>query len=344
MATLVTGGAGYIGSHMILRLLDAGETVVVIDDLSTGHDWAIPGRAHFVKGEVSDPKALEAACKLADIDAVIHFAGSVVVPESIADPLKYYRNNTCASRALIENCLAHRIGSILFSSTAAVYGDPESCPVAEESRTLPLSPYGASKLMVETMLHDIAAASDLRYGALRYFNVAGADPQGRAGHSTVGATHLLKVACEAALGVRDGLTVHGTDYATRDGTAERDFIHVSDLVDAHYLALSHLREGGASFTANCGYGQAYSVLEVIEAVKTASGVDFPVHLGPRRPGDSMRVIADNRKIMSLFDWQPAYRDLTTIARHALAWEHKLGTRNAPDKKADGSVDVPPDQT
>lgn len=328
MATLVTGGAGYIGSHMVWRLLDAGETVVVVDDLSAGHDWAVPGQAHFVWGNAGDRDVLDQACALAQIDAVIHFAGSVVVPESLSDPLKYYRNNTCTSRQLIENCLARGIEQILFSSTAAVYGEPDVCPVPETASTLPTTPYGASKLMVEAILRDTARASDLRYGALRYFNVAGADPQGRAGHSAETATHLLKVACQAALGVRDGITVHGTDYPTRDGTAERDYIHVSDLVEAHFLALRHLREGGDSFTANCGYGRSYSVLEVIDAVRTAAGRDFPVHHGPRRAGDSARVIADNRALLKLFDWQPAHRDMTSIARHALDWERRLRDRNA----------------
>jgi UDP-glucose 4-epimerase len=333
MAILVTGGAGYIGSHMVWRLLDAGETVVVIDDLTTGHDWAVPGQAYFIQGDVDARDTLERACALADIDAVIHFAGSVIVPESLADPLKYYRNNTCASRALIENCLSLGIEKILFSSTAAVYGEPDTCPVSETAPTVPTTPYGTSKLMVEQILCDTARATGLRYGALRYFNVAGADPQGRAGHSATGATHLLKVACEAALGIREGITVHGTDYPTRDGTAERDFIHVSDLVDAHFLALHHLREGGNSFTANCGYGRAYSVLDVIDAVGKAAGRDFPVHLGPRRDGDSARVIADNRALLELFDWKPAYGDLALIARHALDWEKRLLARNAPDTQA-----------
>ncbi|SDU02309.1 UDP-glucose 4-epimerase GalE [Stappia sp. ES.058] len=339
MATLVTGGAGYIGSHMVWRLLDAGETVVVIDDLSTGHDWAVPGQAHFIQGNARDQHVLEKACTVADIDAVIHFAGSAIVPESITDPLKYYGNNTCASRDLIENCLARDIRRILFSSTAAVYGDPGDHPVSETARTKPLAPYGASKLMVEAILHDTARATGLRYGALRYFNVAGADPQGRAGQSTAGATHLLKVACEAALGIRDGITVYGTDYPTRDGTAERDFVHVSDLVEAHFLALRHLRDGGESFTANCGYGQAFSVLEVIDAVKEAAGVDFPLRFGERRDGDSARVVADNRKIHSLFDWQPAHHDLPTIARHAVDWERKLRARNAPASGTDGSAPI-----
>ena len=333
MATLVTGGAGYIGSHMVWRLLDAGETVVVIDDLRTGHDWAVPGQAHFIQGDVSERDVLQRACALAPIDAVIHFAGSVIVPESLADPLKYYRNNTCASRALIENCLAAGIERILFSSTAAVYGDPDTCPVAETAPTVPTTPYGASKLMVEQILRDTARATGLRYGALRYFNVAGADPLGRAGHSTTGATHLLKVACEAALGIRDSITVHGTDYPTRDGTAERDFIHVSDLVEAHFLALRHLRDGGDSFTANCGYGQAYSVFEVIDAVAKAAGREVPVRLGPRRDGDSARVIADNTALLGLLDWHPAYCDLAVIARHALDWEERLRARNAPVSQA-----------
>ncbi|WP_349360277.1 UDP-glucose 4-epimerase GalE [Stappia sp.] len=328
MAILVTGGAGYIGSHMVWRLLDAGETVVVVDNLSTGHDWAVPAQATLVEGDIGDPATLARAFGQVGIEAVIHFAGSVVVPESLADPLKYYRNNTCASRALIEACVARNVTSLIFSSTAAVYGEPEACPVAEDAPKRPVSPYGTSKLMTELMLADVARASGLRYAALRYFNVAGADPQGRTGQSTQGATHLLKVACEAALGKRDGLTVFGTDYPTRDGTAERDYIHVSDLVEAHFLALKRLRDTRENFTVNCGYGRGYSVLEVVQAVQAAAGSPFPVHHGGRRAGDPPQVIADNAAIVKLLDWEPHHMDLERIARDALAWERHLQTRNS----------------
>ncbi|WP_306030699.1 UDP-glucose 4-epimerase GalE [Stappia sp. MMSF_3263] len=328
MAVLVTGGAGYIGSHMAWHLLDAGEDVVVLDSLATGHQWSVPGSASFVQGEVSDPDALRQVLSIAPVDAVIHFAGSVSVPESLENPAKYYRNNTCATLALVENCLAAGIETVLFSSTAAVYGEVGAGPVSETTPALPTTPYGASKLMVETMLRDISAAGPLRHAALRYFNVAGADPQGRTGHSTRGATHLLKVACEAALGTRKGMTVFGTDYATRDGTAERDFIHVGDLVEAHYLALKRLRANPESFTLNCGYGRGYTVLETIEAVRRATGSEFPVDYGPRRPGDLGSVIADSTSIRDLLGWRPALNDIDVIARHAIEWEQHLARRNA----------------
>lgn len=325
MAVLVTGGAGYIGSHMAWRLLDAGERVVVLDSLEGGHDWSVPPAAAFLRGDVADGDAVARALDLAGepVDAVLHFAGSVSVPESVERPEKYYRNNTCATLALVESCRAAGIANVIFSSTAAVYGEVGSDPVDEAAPTRPTSPYGMSKLMSERMLADIAGAHSLRCGVLRYFNVAGADPLGRTGHSTRGAAHLLKVACEAALGLRDGLTIHGTDYPTRDGTAERDFIHVSDLVEAHYLALLQLRAGGAGFTLNCGYGRGYTVLETIDAVKRLSGSDFAVHTGPRRPGDIASVVADNRAILARLGWTPVHDDIDTIAGHALAWERKL---------------------
>ena len=329
MAVLVTGGAGYIGSHMAWRLLDAGERVVVLDSLEGGHDWSVPPAAAFLRGDVADGDAVARALDLAGapVDAVLHFAGSVSVPESVERPEKYYRNNTCATLALVESCRAAGIANVIFSSTAAVYGEVGSDPVDEAAPTRPTSPYGMSKLMSERMLADIAGAHSLRCGVLRYFNVAGADPLGRTGHSTRGAAHLLKVACEAALGLRDGLTIHGTDYPTRDGTAERDFIHVSDLVEAHYLALLQLRAGGAGFTLNCGYGRGYTVLETIDAVKRLSGSDFAVHTGPRRPGDIASVVADNRAILARLGWTPVHDDIDTIAGHALSWERKLLQRS-----------------
>ncbi|MCA1297385.1 UDP-glucose 4-epimerase GalE [Stappia indica] len=327
MAILVTGGAGYIGSHMVWTLLDAGEDVVVLDNLCTGHEWAIAGQAHFVRGDIDDPAIIERITNAHDIEAVIHFAGSVVVPESVADPIKYYRNNTCATLALVDHCLKAGINRLIFSSTAALYGAPEEAPVAEDTPLAPLSPYGTSKLMIEQMLRDIAATGALHYAALRYFNVAGADPHQRTGQSTDGATHLIKVACEAATGKRPGMSVFGTDYDTADGTALRDYIHVSDLVNAHYLALQHLRAKSESFTLNCGYGHGYSVYEVIDAVKRLSGNDFPIQLGQRRVGDSPRVIADNTAILEKLDWQPQYADLDLIVRHALDWEKHLAQRN-----------------
>lgn len=329
MAVLVTGGAGYIGSHMVLRLLDARERVVAVDSLEAGNEWCVPPAARFVQGDVADRQVIIRALELAGepVDAVLHFAGSVSLPESLAHPEKYYRNNTCATLALIEGCRAAGISNVIFSSTAAVYGEVGGRPVNEKTTTQPASPYGMSKLMSERMLSDIAGAHGLRCGVLRYFNVAGADPQGRAGHSTRGTASLIKVACEAALGLRDGLTIHGTDYPTRDGTAERDFIHVTDLVEAHYLALQKLRAGDAGFILNCGYGRGYTVLETISAVKRASGKDFAVRTGPRRPGDIASVIADNRQILARLGWTPAHDDIDMIAGHALAWERKLLQRS-----------------
>lgn len=328
MAVLVTGGAGYIGSHMVWRLLDAGETVVVIDNLSTGHSWSIPGQATLIAGDIADPQVLRAACDAAPIEAVIHFAGSVVVPDSIAEPARYYRNNTCATLRLLEHCLATGIHRFVFSSTAAIYAETDGQPLREDAPLRPATPYGRSKLMIETMLADIASASPLRYAALRYFNVAGADPQGRTGQSTAGATHLLKVACEAATGRRAGLAIFGTDYPTADGTAERDFIHVADLVEAHYLALERLRLQDGNFTLNCGYGRGVSVLDLARTVQRVSGVDFPLTFTGRRPGDLGRVIADASRLRADLGWTPRHDDLARIVGDALAWERHLARRNA----------------
>lgn len=329
MSILVTGGAGYIGSHMTWLLKDAGEDVIVLDNLSTGFEWALPGDVQLVKGDVGDRAVLDELMKAHDIEGVIHFAGSIIVPESVSDPLKYYKNNTANSRELIEACVRHGVDKFIFSSTAAVYGDPETVPVAEDAPLKPLSPYGTSKLMTELMLNDVAAAHDLRYTALRYFNVAGADPKGRTGQSTKNATHLIKVACEAALGKRGHLGVFGTDFDTPDGTGVRDYIHVSDLVSAHYLALNRLRDDGTSVVMNCGYGEGYSVRQVIEAVKTVSKVDFEVREEPRRAGDSPKVVAQNAKILSEIDWKPQYNQLDLIVEHALNWEKHLSQRNSP---------------
>lgn len=328
MAVLVTGGAGYIGSHMVHALLDAGEQVVVLDDLSTGFRWAVAPQAAFVLGDVSDEALVKAVVAEHKIDAVIHFAARIVVPDSVADPLGYYLANTVKTRALLEALVAAGVPQMIFSSTAAVYGMVGSEPVDEAAPLSPVSPYGRSKLMSEWMLADTAFAFPLRYVALRYFNVAGADPQGRTGQSTAGATHLLKVACETALGKRPGMDVYGTDYPTPDGTCLRDYIHVSDLVAAHLDALRHLRAGGESGVFNCGYGRGYSVLELLEAVKRVSGVDFPVRFADRRPGDPMAVVAKADRIRATLGWTPKLDDLDTIVRTALDWERGLDARRA----------------
>ena len=327
MTVLVTGGAGYIGSHMVWDLNDRGQKVIVLDNLATGFDWLLPGDVELIVGDVADTALLDGLLREHHVDAVIHFAGSIIVPESVENPLKYYRNNTAASLNLINACVCNGVRDFVFSSTAAVYGDPETVPVPETAPLNPVSPYGRSKLMVELMLADAAAAHEFSYFALRYFNVAGADPAGRSGQSTSEATHLVKVACEAALGKRDGVTVFGTDYDTADGTGVRDYIHVTDLVAAHRLALEHLRSGGEGGPLNCGYGHGFSVLEVIERVKALSGVDFDVKYADRRPGDSQSVIADSSRLGDALGWQPAHDDLDTIVGHALAWETKLAARN-----------------
>ena len=326
MTILVTGGAGYIGSHMVHALVDAGERVVVLDNLSTGFASAVAKGATLVAGESGDQPLLAALIKKHEVDAIIHFAASLVVPESVAHPLSYYRNNTVNSRALIETAVETGVKYFIFSSTAAVYGNPARVPVAEDDPTVPMSPYGSSKLMTETMLRDAGAAHGLRHVILRYFNVAGADPQGRIGQSTKGATHLIKVAVETALGQRAKMDVFGTDYDTPDGTCIRDYIHVSDLVRAHSDALAHLRSGGGQATFNCGYGRGFSVLDVIETVKRVSGVDFKVDFAGRRPGDPARIVAASDRIRAALKWQPQFDDLPTIVTHALAWERKLAAR------------------
>lgn len=327
MAILVTGGAGYIGSHMVWRLLNAGERVVVADRLSTGFDWAVAPEAALEVGDIGDANFLDVLFTKYSVEAVIHFAGSVVVPESVAHPLAYYDNNTAKSRLLIEQAVRHKVDKFIFSSTAAVYGNVGNDPVTEERPLLPESPYGRSKLMTELMLADVAAAHDFEYTALRYFNVSGADPLGRAGQSTRGATHLLKVACEVATGKRRSIQVFGTDYPTPDGTCYRDYIHVSDLTNAHYLALQRLRNGGGSLVANCGYGRGFSVLEVINTVKAIAGCDFEVEFGPRRPGDPMTVVANADRARREFGWEPEYDDLNFIVQTALDWERSLSSRN-----------------
>jgi UDP-glucose 4-epimerase len=328
MTVLVTGGAGYIGSHMVHELADRGERAVVVDNLSTGFSWAIPKDVPLVEGETGDGELMRSVIARHDVTAIIHFAASVVVPDSVSDPLGYYRNNTASSRTLIEAAVKAGVRHFIFSSTAAVYGNPPTVPVAEDAPLAPMSPYGSSKMMTEIMLRDTGAAHGLKHVILRYFNVAGADPRLRTGQSTRGATHLIKVAVEAAVGVRPGIEVYGTDYPTADGTCIRDYIHVTDLVRAHCDALGYLRGGGDSATLNCGYGRGFSVLEVIAAVKQVSGVYFPVAHAPRRPGDPARIVAACERARTVLGWQPQLDDLATIVSHALAWERKLRERGS----------------
>ena len=334
MAVLVTGGAGYIGSHMVWELIDAGEEVVVLDRLTTGFAWAVAPEAKLVVGDVGDGTLVSDLIATHAVDSIIHFAGSIVVPDSVADPLAYYDNNTVKTRALIESAVKGGVGHFIFSSTAAVYGATGAEPVMENAALNPESPYGRSKLMSEWMLADAAAAYGLRYTALRYFNVAGADPKGRTGQSTAGATHLIKVAGQAALGKRPFIEVYGTDYPTPDGTCIRDYIHVSDLAAAHRLALERLRQGGTSLVANCGYGHGYSVFEVLDSVRRVHGRDFDVRLAGRRPGDAAAVVANPALARRELGWSPRLDDLDGIVRSALEWERRLTTmNNAPEPAA-----------
>jgi UDP-glucose 4-epimerase len=322
MPVLVTGGAGYIGSHVVRQLVERGERVIVLDNLSSGFREALLG-VDFVLGDVGDRDLVEALLREHGITTVLHFAAHTIVPESVRDPLKYYGNNTCATRALLTSCAAAGVREFVFSSTAAVYGMPESGEASEDTPTVPINPYGMSKLMSEHMLRDLSAASSMRHVILRYFNVAGCDPGGRIGQSTRNATLLIKVACEHAVGRRDRLSVFGTDYATADGTCIRDYIHVDDLAGAHLGALDHLRDGGASSTLNCGYGHGYSVREVIDAVERASGTRLNVVEEPRRAGDPPMLIARSERLKSLLGWTPKHDHLDFIGRTALAWERKL---------------------
>ena len=321
---LVTGGAGYIGSHAVLALIDAGHRPIVIDNLVTGFRWAIADEATFYEGDISDSDLVLKIIAEQDIDAIMHFAGSVVVPESVENPLKYYDNNTAKSRSLIKSAIASGVRHMIFSSTAATYGIPETSPVREDMPTVPINPYGTSKLMTEMMLRDVAAAHDFNYCALRYFNVAGADPLCRTGQSTVGATHLLKIAVEAALGKRASVSVFGTDYATEDGTGVRDYIHVSDLASAHVIALEALvADPERSHTLNCGYGHGYSVMQVLDAVDRVTNTKLHRTFEGRRAGDPDALISDNIAIKKRFGWEPRYDDLDQIVQHALAWERRL---------------------
>jgi len=337
MTVLVTGGAGYIGSHMVHALVEAGEAVVVIDNLSTGFSTLLPEGVPLFIGDAADENLVEGVIAAHDVDSIIHFAGSVVVPDSMRDPLGYYRNNTMTTRSLLNAAVKSGVSRFIFSSTAAVYGNPDQVPVAETAPTRPLSPYGSSKLMTEIMLHDVASAHGMKYVVLRYFNVAGADPKGRTGLATFGATHLLKIAVEAATGQRAKVDVFGTDYPTPDGSCIRDFIHVSDLAQAHRAALSYLRDGGMSATLNCGYGRGYSVLQTIEAVRRVSGRTFAVQYALRRPGDIMTMVADTSRIHATLHWTPQYADLDIIAAHALAWEEKLCQQRQGEQRQEASA-------
>ena len=324
---LVTGGAGYIGSHAVLALKDAGYGVVVIDNLVTGFRWAVPDDVPFVQGDIADRPLVEATLRDHGISAIMHFAGSVVVPESVENPLKYYHNNSAKTRDLIDSAVRVGVPHFIFSSTAATYGIPEVEAVREDTPQQPINPYGMSKLMTEYMLRDVAAAHPMNFCALRYFNVAGADPQGRTGQSTAGATHLIKVAVEAALGKRESVAIFGNDFATPDGTGVRDYIHVSDLAAAHVLALEALMaEPERNHLLNCGYGRGFSVLDVLNAVDRVTNTPVRRVMSPRRAGDPPALISDNRAILATFPWQPRYADLDVIVAHALAWERALAER------------------
>jgi len=327
MAILVTGGAGYIGSHMVLALADRGEKIIVADNLSTGFPWALPTGVTLRGGDVGDEAFIRAVILDHGITEIAHFAAKIVVPDSVSDPLGYYLANTVKSRALFDTAIKAGVKRFIFSSTAAVYGEASGEPLSEEQVALPVSPYGRSKLMTEWMLQDAAFAHDIRFIALRYFNVAGADPEGRSGQSTPNATHLIKVAVQTALGQRKALDIFGTDYPTRDGSCIRDYIHVTDLAAAHVDALEHLRRGGESLILNCGYGRGFSVLEVVDVVKKVSGVDFPVNLVARRPGDPASIVAKADKIRTVLGWQPQHDDLEGIVKAAFEWEKRLATRN-----------------
>lgn len=326
---LVTGGAGYIGSHAVLALQGAGYDVLVIDNLVTGFRWAVPSDVRFTLGDIADQPLVEALLRTHSVHAIMHFAGSVVVPQSVSDPLAYYHNNTVKSRALLESAVRCGVPHFIFSSTAATYGTPAESPIGEHCPQLPINPYGMSKLMTEAMLADVAAAHPINYCALRYFNVAGADPQARTGQSTAGATHLIKVAVEAALGKRDHVSIFGTDFATPDGTGVRDYIHVSDLAVAHVLALEALSgDPGTSMVLNCGYGRGFSVSEVLDAVDRVTNVKIERRLEGRRAGDPPALISDNSKILAALPWRPQFANLDVIVRHALAWERTLAERPA----------------
>ncbi|XKH00632.1 UDP-glucose 4-epimerase GalE [Marinobacter nauticus] len=319
MKVLVTGGAGYIGSHVVRQLAEAGHDIVVFDNLSTGYRWAVTA-GELVVGDLADEEAIEYLFSQHRFEAVLHFAANIVVPESVANPLKYYSNNTRNTLNLLKAVERHQVPYMVFSSTAAVYGMPDETVLTEDLPLAPINPYGASKMMSERMIMDLASASELNYVILRYFNVAGANPDGLLGQATPEATHLIKVASECVTGQRDGMSVFGTDYDTRDGTCIRDYIHVEDLAKAHVMALEYMAGGGESQVLNCGYGRGFTVREVIDVVKSESGVDFPVQETGRRAGDPAALMADNTRIKDVLGWQADYDDLNTIVCTALAWE------------------------
>jgi UDP-glucose 4-epimerase len=323
---LVTGGCGYIGSHVVRQLSEAGYEIVVYDNLSTGFAEALVHGEELVVGDLADTERVENVFREYGCKSVLHFAAAIVAPESVTAPLKYYGNNTGNTLNLLKACVKFGVERFIFSSTAAVYGMPEGGIAAEESPTVPINPYGTSKLMSEWMLRDTAAAHGLRYAALRYFNVAGADPLARMGQRTPEATHLIKVCCLAALGMRGAVSIYGTDYPTPDGTGVRDYIHVEDLASAHLAALKHLERAGESVTLNVGYGQGASVRKVIETARRVSGVEFPVEEAPRRPGDPASLVAKADAIRTVLDWDPRYNDLETIVADAWRWEEKLQKR------------------
>jgi len=326
MTVLITGGAGYIGSHAVLAFREAGYEVVVVDNLATGHRDAVPAEVPFIKCDVGDLQRVQETIQAHGITTVIHFAGSLIVPESVEKPLAYYLNNTAASRNLVEVCVKTGVRHFIFSSTAAVYGIPERLPIAETAPTEPINPYGRSKLMTEWILNDAAAAHRLGVVALRYFNVTGADPEGRTGQSTPNATQLVKVASEAATGLRDEVIIFGQDYDTPDGTCIRDYIHVTDLVDAHVRALRYLEAGGESQVLNCGYGHGFSVIEVLDKVQEVSGANFVIRTGPRRPGDPPEVFADVSRIRDVLAWRPSHDDLTEMVASTVRWENALARK------------------
>jgi UDP-glucose 4-epimerase len=321
-SALVTGGAGYIGSHVAWALVDSGWRVVVLDDLSTGRRALVPPSAGFVQGSSGDGALLRRLLREQRIDSVLHFAGSIVVPESVADPITYYRNNLSGTVELIQACLECEVKRFVFSSTAAVYGEPDRVPIPEDAPTRPLNPYGQSKLMVEQVLKDVDRAHKLPHVALRYFNVAGADPAGRSGQAGPKATHLIKIASEVAVGARDSMEIYGTDYDTPDGTCIRDYVHVTDLADAHVKALDHLLKGGSSLTLNCGYGYGFSVREVLSMVERVAGRPIPAREAPRRPGDSPRLVAEPGLLKDRLGWRPRHDDLEGIVATALSWERR----------------------
>jgi UDP-glucose 4-epimerase len=317
---LITGGAGYVGSHVSLALLDDGWPVIVVDDLSKGRRELVPDGAEFIEGSAGDPAFIEHTLREHDCRSVMHFAGDIVNADSVREPTVYYQRNTIVSEKFISACRAARVSHFIFSSSAAVYGEPAEIPVTEDTPTVPVTPYGTSKLMTEWMLRRAAGTSDMRYAALRYFNVAGADPKGRSGQYSQVTTHLIKAALEVALGRQNTLNIYGDDYPTPDGTCIRDYIHVSDLANAHVLALRHLLSGGDDQVLNCGYGRGYSVREIIDAVARACGRPVPTTIGARRPGDVARLVADGGRLNALFGWTPRYRDIETIITSAYEWE------------------------